>query len=51
MGLDDKLKYNNSVKKYAALASTIIGEEWIKGTITVEVYSVTRNRLIQTGTT
>ena len=51
MGLDDKQKYNNSIRKYAALASTVIGEEWVKGTITVEVFNVTRNRLIQTGST
>jgi len=43
--------YNGSISKYAALAPVIIGEEWLKGTITLELYAVTRERLIQTGST
>ena len=47
----DFQKYNTSIEKFKNIAVLSIGTEWIKGTITVEVFNVTRNRLIQTGST
>ena len=51
MGLDAKQKNNNCFGKFKYLGQLSLGMEWIKGTITVEVFNITRNRLIQTGST
>lgn len=49
----DGVGYNSSILKYTKIGPLCVGIEWLKGTtsITVECFNVTRNRLIQTGST
>ena len=42
---------NRSLSIYNALTPVAMGSTWLKGTITIEIFAVTRQRLIQTGST
>lgn len=44
-------QFNGSITKYQQLNAMSWGVEWIKGEIQIEVFAVTRQRLIQTGST
>lgn len=50
-GEQDNKEWNTSFQKFTAINQQALGATWLKGTVTVEVFSVTRERLIQTGST
>jgi hypothetical protein len=47
----DDNQWNASILKYNHITPSVLGDTWLKGTITIEVFGCTRQRLIQTGST